>query len=56
MKKLIFLLVAFVAVEHNALAQIGLHRNDFSVGVNGGYVMSNIGFTPKVTQQMHGGM
>ena len=56
MKKLILLLVAFVAVEHNALAQIGLHRNDFSVGVNGGYVMSNIGFTPKVPQQMHGGM
>ena len=55
MKRLIVLLVAFVVTEHTAFAQIGLHRNDFSVGVNGGYVMSSIGFTPKVTQQMHGG-
>ncbi len=37
-------------------AQIGQHRNEFSLGVNGGYVMSNIGFTPKVTQDYHGGM
>ncbi len=37
-------------------AQIGQHRNEFSLGVNGGYVMSNIGFTPKVTQNYHGGM
>jgi hypothetical protein len=55
MKKLILLLVVFIAAEYNAVAQIGSHRNDLSVGVNGGYVMSNIGFTPKVTQQMHGG-
>lgn len=37
-------------------AQIGAHRNDLSVGVNGGYVMSSIGFTPKVTQDSHTGM
>ena len=37
-------------------AQIGDHRNDLSIGVGGGYVMSNIGFTPKVTQDSHGGM
>lgn len=37
-------------------AQIGKHRNDLSVGVNGGYVMSSIGFTPKVTQDTYGGM
>lgn len=34
----------------NAGAQIGQHRNDFSIGVNAGYTMSNVGFTPKVTQ------
>lgn len=39
----------------SSVAQIGQHRNDLSIGVNGGYVMSNIGFTPKVTQSMHGG-
>ena len=37
-------------------AQIGSHRNDLSIGVNGGYVMSSVGFTPKVTQNQHGGI
>lgn len=40
----------------NASAQIGKHRNDLSVGVNGGYIMSNVGFTPKVNQNMYDGM
>ena len=39
-----------------SFAQIGKHRNDLSVGVNGGYILSNIGFTPKVNQKMYGGM
>lgn len=39
-----------------AKGQIGEHRNRLSVGVNGGYVMSNVGFTPKVNQKMMGGM
>jgi len=37
-------------------AQIGEHRNTFSVGINGGYVLSSVGFTPKVTQSQHGGI
>ena len=32
----------------DAAAQIGEHRSDFSVGVNGGYVLSSVGFTPRV--------
>lgn len=39
-----------------ARAQIGDHRNDLAVGINGGYIMSSIGFVPKVTQKSHGGM
>ncbi len=39
-----------------AFAQIGEHRNTFSIGVNGGYNMSNVKFTPKVVQNLHGGM
>lgn len=38
-----------------ASAQIGQHRNEFSIGVNGGYTLSNVGFTPKVTQSLLGG-
>lgn len=39
-----------------AVAQVGEHRNVFSVGVNGGYVLSNVGFDPSVPQKMHGGI
>ena len=38
------------------LAQIGEHRDDFSIGFNGGYVLSNVGFVPKVNQKQHGGI
>ena len=48
----IFSMLTFVAVH----AQVGEHRNDLSVGVNGGYVLSNVGFEPKVSQKMHGGV
>lgn len=37
-------------------AQVGDYRNDFSVGVNAGYALSNVGFDPKVSQTMHGGI
>lgn len=37
-------------------AQIGEHRNDLAAGINGGYILSNVGFTPKVNQGLHGGM
>lgn len=37
-------------------AQVGSHRNDLSIGVNGGYILSNVGFSPKVPQTMHGGI
>ena len=39
-----------------AVAQVGDHRSEFAVGVNGGYVMSRIGFLPEVPQDMHPGM
>lgn len=39
-----------------AHAQIGEHRNTLSVGVNGGYNLTNIRFTPKVVQGMKGGL
>ena len=37
-------------------AQIGEHRNTFSVGVSGGYNLSTVSFTPKVSQKMKGGI
>ena len=47
-------LLAFVGMMSHA--QIGEHRNDFSIGGNAGYVMSSVGFTPKVPQKQHGGI
>ena len=39
-----------------ATAQVGEYRTDFALGLNGGYVMSNMAFVPKVPQTMLGGM
>jgi hypothetical protein len=39
-----------------AEAQVGEHRNDFSVGFSGGVVLSNVGFMPEVPQDMHTGL
>jgi hypothetical protein len=47
--KLIIASLAFT-VPVSVSAQIGQHRNDLSVGVNAGYMLSDIGFVPKVTQ------
>lgn len=51
---LLSLLGAFASVNLNA--QVGEHRNVLSLGVNGGYVLSNVGFDPSVPQTMHGGV
>ena len=48
-------LAVALAVAGGVSAQIGQHRNDLSVGVNVGYTMSSVGFTPKVTQKSLGG-
>ncbi len=37
-------------------AQIGNYRQDFAIGVNGGYAFTNFRFTPKVNQGLHGGV
>ena len=39
-----------------AKAQVGEYRTDFAVGVNGGYMLSKVSFTPDVPQNMLGGM
>lgn len=39
-----------------SVAQVGEYRTDFAVGVNGGYLLNQIGFTPEVPQNMAGGL
>lgn len=54
MRKILFLMMLLAAT--GASAQVGKYRNDLSIGVNGGYVLSSVGFTPKVNQGLHDGM
>ncbi|MBR5929085.1 MAG: PorT family protein [Prevotella sp.] len=51
--QIICLLVFFPMAS---MAQVGEYRNDLAIGFNGGYMLSNVGFTPKVTQTFHGGL
>jgi len=37
-------------------AQVGEHRNDFAFGISGGYVLSSVGFVPKVPQDQLAGV
>lgn len=55
MKNTLFLLLLFIS-QLNVFAQVGQHRSDFAIGVNGGYVLSNLAFVPKVSQTFHGGL
>ena len=51
------LLIAVLSMTAASIhAQIGQHRNDFAVGFNAGFVLSNVGFTPTVSQSFHGGV
>ena len=52
----VLLTAAFLLGGMKASAQRGEHRNDFSIGANGGYVMSSVGFTPDIPQKQHGGI
>lgn len=54
MRKLTVISLLLIALCNHA--QVGSHRNDLSIGVNGGYILSNVGFSPKVPQTMHGGI
>lgn len=54
--KVLLLLFVVLLSSSPAFSQVGEHRSDFAVGFNGGYSLCNIGFVPKVSQSMHGGL
>ncbi len=37
-------------------AQVGEHRSEFGLGVNGGYTLSTVGFNPEIPQKSFGGL
>lgn len=56
MKARILLISMFCCLFSLAHAQIGQHRDDLSLGFNGGYILSTVGFNPSVSQNNHGGI
>lgn len=50
------LLMGAVMMAGSANAQVGDYRSDLSIGFNGGYMMSNVGFNPDIPQKQLGGM
>jgi hypothetical protein len=55
-KSFLFLVSFLVAFPFYSKAQIGDYRNNIAIGVNGGYMMTNVGFSPKVTQKLKSGI
>ncbi|WP_277065255.1 porin family protein [Prevotella aurantiaca] len=53
-RKIIFALL--ITLSLCAYAQVGDYRNNLSIGCNVGYSLSNVGFNPKVSQSMNGGI
>ena len=56
MKRFFFIFSFFHFFIAASVAQIGEYRTDFAMGVNGGYVLSNIAFVQEVPQGLLGGM
>ena len=54
MRRQLLLLLALLPLILKA--QVGEYRSELAIGVNGGYMMSNVGFVPEVPQNMLGGM
>ena len=50
------LLFAFCLSLLKASAQVGEHRSELAVGINGGYMLSSVDFVPNVPQTMHTGL
>lgn len=50
------MLSLIATVSATSMAQVGEHRSELAVGAGAGYVMSTVGFTPRVPQSQHGGV
>ena len=53
-RHLVFFFLLFFTLTTGA--QVGDHRDELAIGVNGGYVLSSVGFSPEVPQDQHIGL
>ncbi len=56
LRTLLLIIAMALLMPRQMMAQIGDYRNDFAIGVNAGYMMTNVGFSPKVTQKSKPGL
>ena len=56
MRHTLLLIICLLIEIGHTHAQVGEHRSDLAIGVNAGYVLSRVGFTPSVSQKFHGGV
>lgn len=54
LRHFILYMLLFVVPSVHVMAQVGEHRNDFSVGFMGGYTMNKMDFMPKIKQSSKG--
>ena len=50
-----FIYILIMVTSVSVRAQVGDHRSDFIIGVNGGYVLNRVSFDPTVKKKWHGG-
>ncbi|MCR4591749.1 MAG: PorT family protein [Bacteroidaceae bacterium] len=56
MKKTILFTTLYILSSLGLFAQVGEYRRDLAIGINGGYVLNQISFSPSINQTMHGGI
>lgn len=54
--RIYFLSLILSLIGITTKAQVGEHRDNLSIGINTGYIMSNVAFVPKVVQGLHSGI
>lgn len=54
--RFVFIAMLLVSGSQYAMAQVGEHRDDLSIGGGVGYVLNSVGFSPRVSQGQHGGL
>ena len=54
-RRLHLLYIIIICACARASAQVGELRNDFAIGVNGGYLLNRVSFNPTIKQSWKGG-
>ena len=51
----LLILILIIGSHTRATAQVGQSRNDLAIGINGGYLLNRVAFTPSIKQTWKGG-